>query len=139
MFVTCPNCKELVGNHVGPCPMCKNMITAEYISKCEQEMMRESAEDTREKMTVFHDRKVFQGVLTAVLVIAMITTTIVCYLVGRLDLEKYLIPAELVLWLIINHFAKGFRCPYCNKYYMGFPVRWNRETDHCVNCGGRLR
>ncbi|MBO4478448.1 MAG: hypothetical protein J5757_09010 [Lachnospiraceae bacterium] len=139
MFVTCPNCKELVGNHVGPCPMCKNMITAEYISKCEQEMMRESAEDTREKMTVFHDRKVFQGVFAFALIVAMLTTTFICYMVNREDLIVDFEFAELVIFLILVRIFKCIRCPYCNKYYMGFPSRWSHEPDHCVWCGGRLR
>ena len=119
--------------------MCKNMITAEYISKCEQEMMRESAEDTREKMTVFHDRKVFQGVFAFALIVAMLTTTFICYMVNREDLIVDFEFAELVIFLILVRIFKCIRCPYCNKYYMGFPSRWSHEPDHCVWCGGRLR
>lgn len=140
MFVTCPNCKELVGNHVGPCPMCKHMITAEYILKYEQEERREGEAYTREKMAIFSERKARANLLTLFMFVAIIATAIIFRAKDQEVLRMVVVLVELVIYCIISHFTKCFDCPYCGKYYKAYVSRGiSFQTDCCPHCGGRLR
>ena len=56
MFITCPNCKELVKKGVGECPLCKYSITAEDIMKAEQEDKEKREQLESEKMEEYARR-----------------------------------------------------------------------------------
>lgn len=140
MFVTCPSCKELIKKNVGPCPLCKHMVTADYILKYEKEERRQADEYNREKMAIFSKRRGVATLVTVILIVVVIVTMIVCGSMKNEPLGIGLVLAEIVIAVVVGHFTKCFNCPYCGKYYKSYASRGiSFQTDCCPHCGGRLR
>ena len=137
MFITCPNCKELVKKGVGECPLCKYSITAEDIMKAEQEDKEKRELFESEKIEVFRHR-------SKTMLITYIVFTILFLAVIPLS---FVFPHPYVAFVIMEivviggagivfYKTKCGRCPYCNK-----SLYWRDafKGDFCPLCGGRLR
>ncbi len=131
MTIACPNCKELIDDHAGPCPMCKHMITAEYILRCEQERKIKDDEHTREMMEIYSKRRRIANWGIAIYLVAIFVTLIALYKIN-LPMAIILVFAEMVISIIIDYNTKCNDCPYCDK-------RLYVQKNHCPHCGGRLR
>ena len=140
MFIPCPNCNELIKKNVGPCPMCKHEVTADYILKYEQEQRRKDDEYTREKMKIFRKRRNIATLLMCIFIAVMFVTMIAIDVTEHEPAAIALVIAEFVIALIISHITKCFNCPYCGKYYKAHATRGvSFQTDCCPHCGVRLR
>ena len=140
MFVTCPNCKELIPKKAGPCPMCKHEVAAEFILKIEQEERRETEYYTREKKAIFRERKYLAIVLECIFYVVAVLTGVISFVLGHEGVGTCIVIAEFLILVVVAHFTKCWQCPYCSKYYEGYFIRgFNLQTDWCPHCGGRLR
>ena len=137
MFITCPNCKELVKKAPGECPLCKFPITAEYILAAEREEKEQREELERKNMEIYRQRNKI-GVITLIVYSILVVSAIV---IGSLLPNPVLtvIMMEVVIHaalIIVILKTKINKCPYCNAEIDDDSLL---GPDFCPKCGGRLR
>ena len=138
MFITCPNCKELVKKGVGECPLCKYSITAEDIMKAEQEDKEKSELFIQEKMEEYGRREKTQLRISIIFLVLFVAIIPLSFLFPHPLVAFFFMEITVIAALfIVVYVKKCNECPYCNRWLPA--TRSFARTDFCPRCGGRLR
>jgi DNA-directed RNA polymerase subunit M/transcription elongation factor TFIIS len=137
MFITCPNCKELVKKGVGECPLCKYSITAEDIMKAEQEDKEKREQLESEKMEEYARRYKILLITNITFIVLFLAAIPLCLVFPHPYVAFVVMEVAVVVAAgIVFHKTKCGQCPYCNDTIISRDA-W--RADFCPRCGGRLR
>ena len=131
----CPNCKELIGDELTSCPICKTVFTAEEMEALRREAREKEIEaKNRETSRLISYRKK-RTIMTWMMLGGVFTLLFSPLLIVNKVVGIILIVLFVVLFfggIIFGLVSGAACCPHCKA------ILFRNHGDYCQSCGKQI-